>query len=86
MVLDSDIDMVYLAFWTSDPLSGSFGSRSFEVRYRMAYVNWLLHCGTPISGFDLICRRLSSHTHGRLVNGEILIYYRRAAPFEFEAS
>ena len=56
MVLDSDIDMVYLAFWTSDPLPGLFGSRSFEVRYRMAYVNWLLHCGTPISGFDLIFR------------------------------
>lgn len=52
----------------------------------MAYVNWLLHCSTPISDFDLICRRLSSHTHGRLVNGEILIYRRRAAPFKFEAS
>lgn len=86
MVLDSDIDMVYLAFWTSGPLPESFGSRSFEVRYRMAYVNWLLHCGTPISGFDLICRRLDSHTHGRLVNGEILIYCHRAAPFKFEAS
>ena len=52
----------------------------------MAYVNWLLHCSTPISDFVLICRRLSSHTHGRLVNGEILIYRRRAAPFKFEAS
>ena len=87
MVLDFDIDMV--SFGPFEPVIHCLGH--LDQGPLKSDIGWLMSIGCFIAALryrtsTLICQRLSSHTHGRLVNGEILIYRRRAAPFKFEAS